>query len=220
MRDERNRKIWIWVYVGHKKIISNRERYKSQHSLNSKTKTKKNKKLQYCLRLHFSLTQSTGSFCCWCSRINNWTCKQVYWDPKHLTHIRISISPIFFYSGLMSFWSERFSRQVGPQKSLFQQNSEYCKYWNRFPFCERSKWSSVRVKRVSFSCLRSPFVRGDLSGMSHVPQKKVNLTTFYHLKKKKRNKKTTQIRKNSVNLPQNRIITSSAIKFNSLVSCV
>lgn len=69
MRDERNRKIWIWVYVGHKKIISNRERYKSQHSLNSKTKTKKNKKLQYCLRLHFSLTQSTGSFCCWCSRI-------------------------------------------------------------------------------------------------------------------------------------------------------
>ena len=44
MRDERNRKIWIWVYVGHKKIISNRERYKSQHSLNSKNKTKQNKK--------------------------------------------------------------------------------------------------------------------------------------------------------------------------------
>lgn len=40
---------------------------------------------------------------------------------------------------------------------------------------------------------------------------KFNLTTFYQLKKKTHRDK---------GIPQNRIIPSSAIKFNSLVSCV
>lgn len=46
--------------------------------------------------------------------------------------------------------------------------------------------------------------------------KRFNLTIFYHDKKKKKLHRL----KNSVKLPQNRIIPSSAIKFNRLVSCV
>lgn len=56
-------------------------------------------------------------------------------------------------------------------------------------FCEGAgdqRWIEMRL----FSYQRSPFIRGDLSGMPHVPQKNSISQHFYHKKKKK----TTQIK--------------------------
>lgn len=59
--------------------------------------------------------------------------------------------------------------------------------------------------------------RQDLSGMLRVPQKNSFSQHFFNKNKKKKEKHRL---KNSVKLPQHRIIPSSAINSNSLVSCV
>lgn len=76
------------------------------------------------------------------------------------------------------------------------------------PFCEGAGEQHL-IETVSYQ--RSPFLRGGLSGMCYRKTQ-----SYDNLSKEKEKHRL----KNSVKLPRDRIIPSSAIKFNSLVSCV
>lgn len=104
-------------------------------------------KLQYEIYndVAFSCTQSTGSFCCWCSHtalilIINQTYKQVHWG-KSISGFSLTIKPSPVYSGLISFGQKSLdfvTKQSSSSKFPFNRILIY-KYTEPITSCEGAR---------------------------------------------------------------------------------